>query len=208
MILYSGDQEPGEAVPTSATEPMSFQSRDEWRAWLAENHETAREAWLVHPKKASGLTGLRYEEAVEEALCFGWIDGRLRALDGERFSLRYSPRRRGSIWSDSNKRRVARLTEEGRMTAAGLAAVAEAKESGEWDAATAREDVTVIPDDLLQELTRLGAVDAFTGWSASRRKQYLYWLSSAKRAGTRQKRLSAIVEMADRTKDEQRRGIR
>lgn len=175
---------------------LTFASRDEWRAWLEEHHATEQEAWLLHLKKAVARASLTYEEAVEEALCFGWIDGLLKSIDGETYALRYSPRRPRSIWSESNKRRVERLISEGRMTAAGLEKVAEARESGEWEAATAREDVDAIPADLAQELERNGAREAFDSWPASRKKQYLFWVSSARRAETRRKRIQAIVEMA------------
>jgi uncharacterized protein YdeI (YjbR/CyaY-like superfamily) len=175
---------------------LTFANREEWRAWLEKHHATEREAWLIHAKKKAAQRSVTYEEAVEEALCFGWIDGLLHSIDGERYALRYSPRRRRSVWSESNKQRVEKLIREGRMTAAGLAKIAAARESGEWDAAAAREDVSAIPADLAQELERSDVLGAFNEWSASRKKQALYWLSSAKRPETRQKRIQAIVEMA------------
>ena len=175
---------------------LALATRDEWRAWLEQHHATDPEAWVLHYKKNAAQRSVTYEEAVEEALCFGWIDGLLRSIDGEKYALRYSPRKRQSTWSESNKRRVEKLIAEGRMTAAGLSKIAEAKESGEWDAATAREDVSVIPPDLAQELEKNGATPSFTSWPVSRKKQSLYWLSSAKRPETRQKRIQAIVEMA------------
>src|SRR5512136_2082325 len=118
---------------------LPFISRDEWRAWLEENHATATEAWLVHNKKHTGKPGLALEEAVEEALCFGWIDGVLKPIDEEKYALRYSPRKKGSLWSETNKRRVRKLIKQGRMTEAGLAKVQEAKANGEWRAAALRE---------------------------------------------------------------------
>lgn len=105
---------------------LVFGSREEWRAWLEEHHADAAEAWLVHCKKGAGRPCLGYDEGVEEAVCFGWIDGMLRSIDRETYALRYTPRRRGSIWSESNKGRAERLIREGRMTPAGLAKVAEA----------------------------------------------------------------------------------
>ena len=95
---------------------LTFDTREAWRAWLRQHHTTATEAWLVHSKKRAAQRWIGYEEAVEEALCFGWIDGRLQSIDEETYALRYSPRRRGSIWAESNKRRVQRLIDEGRMT--------------------------------------------------------------------------------------------
>ena len=131
---------------------LPFTSRDDWRAWLEENHATATEAWLIHYEKHTGKPGLSLNEAVEEALCFGWIDGVLKPIDEEKFALRYSPRKKGSVWSETNKRRVAKLIKQGRMIEAGLAKVREAKASGEWHAATLREDTTNIPEDLRQAL--------------------------------------------------------
>jgi uncharacterized protein YdeI (YjbR/CyaY-like superfamily) len=166
-----------------------------WRAWLEQHHADESGLWPAFCKVGSGKAGVTYEVAVEEALCFGWIDGLLRSIDGETFALRYSPRRRHSIWSDSNKRRVERLIAEGRMAAAGLQKVAEAKENGEWDAATARENVDAVPADLAQGLERDGLSAAFERWPASRRKSYLYWLSSAKKPETRQRRIQAICDL-------------
>jgi uncharacterized protein YdeI (YjbR/CyaY-like superfamily) len=175
---------------------LTFDSREAWRAWLEAHHDNEQEAWLIHYKKKAAKRSLAYEEAVEEALCFGWIDGLLRSIDSERYALRYSPRKPQSVWAESNKRRTERLIAEGRMTAAGLEKIAEARANGEWDAAAAREDVDAIPEDLAQALEGNKAWGSFRRWPASRKKQYLYWLSSAKRPETRAKRIQAIVDMA------------
>jgi uncharacterized protein YdeI (YjbR/CyaY-like superfamily) len=179
---------------------LTFANREEWRAWLEKHHTTDQEAWLFHFKKKVDKHFLTYEEAVEEALCFGWIDGLLHSIDSDKYALRYSPRKPQSVWSATNKRRVENLISDGRMTAAGLEKIAEAKENGEWDAATAREDVTAIPTDLAQELKRNKALVSFNKWPTARKKQYLYWLSSARKPETRQKRVQAIVDLAT-TKD-------
>lgn len=177
-------------------ECMIFANREEWRAWLEAHHSTEQEAWLYHFKKKAAGKSLSYEEAVEEALCFGWIDGILRGIDEQKYALRYSPRKPRSVWAESNKQRVEKLITEGRMTAAGLEKVAQAKANGEWDAATTREDTSAVPADLAEALSKHDAGASFDRWPASRKKQYLHWLSSAKRAETRQKRIQAIVEMA------------
>jgi uncharacterized protein YdeI (YjbR/CyaY-like superfamily) len=96
-------------------------TRDEWREWLTQHHDQYREIWLVYYKKTSGKTGISYEEAVEEALCFGWIDGAIKGIDKETYAGRFTPRRAKSPWSDSNRERVARLLRDGRMTEAGIA---------------------------------------------------------------------------------------
>ena len=98
-------------------------TRHEWREWLAQHHRDFKEIWLVYYKKTSGKTGISYEESVEEALCFGWIDSAFKGIDQETYAGRFTPRRPKSPWSDSNRERVARLLHEGRMTHAGLAAL-------------------------------------------------------------------------------------
>ncbi len=179
---------------------LTFADREAWRAWLEQNHAGATEVWLIHRKKRAGGQSVGYEEAVEEALCFGWIDGRLRSLDAERYVLRYSPRTSRSVWAESNKRRVERLIAEGRMTAAGLAKVQEAKADGRWDAVDDLVDIDTIPGDLAEALKQdPSAWDAFQSWSPSHKRQYLYWVTSAKKPETRQRRVLAIVEKAAET---------
>ncbi len=173
-----------------------FQNRDEWRAWLEGHHSTEKEAWLLIGRKGTSKPYLGLEEAIEEALCFGWIHGALEPIDKETYGLRFSPRQPNSIWSVNNQRRVEKLIKEGRMTPAGMEKIVEAKESGEWEAAKEREDVSSVPDDLVQALEENDAWLAFENWPASQKVQYLYWLESAKRPETREKRIKAIVEKA------------
>ena len=159
------------------------------------NHATKREAWLLIYKKKYQDLGLALEDAVEEALCYGWIDGTLKSLDERRYALRFSPRTKNSIWSLSNIQRVEKLMSEGRMTDAGMLKVAEAKANGEWKAALRREQVDNIPKDLEVALRkREGALSAYMALPASRKKQYIYWLQSAKRGETKQRRIQKIVE--------------
>ena len=172
-----------------------FADRGEWRVWLEKHHAGSKEVWIILYKKKFREARLSLEEAIEEALCYGWIDGQLKSVDEKRYMLRFTPRRRNSVWSESNKRRVKRLIRDGRMTEAGLEKVAEAKENGQWEAATQREQVDVIPPDLEQALNRRkGGVAAYRALSASRKKQFIYWLQSAKRPETKRKRIQAIVD--------------
>lgn len=115
-------------------ETLLASSRQAWRAWLAQHHRDYKEIWLIYYKKTAGKTGITYEESVEEALCFGWIDGINKGIDQETYAGRFTPRRPKSPWSDSNRKRVARLLREGRMTQAGLA---------------------VLPADLIQALEQI-----------------------------------------------------
>lgn len=174
---------------------LTFADRNQWRTWLAEHHAEESEAWLVHHRSGFQESTLRLAEAVEEALCFGWIDGLLRKLDETRYMVRYTPRRPNSVWSVSNIQRVERLIQEGRMTTAGFQKIAEAKENGQWEAAIRREQVDVIPPDLEEALRqRRGALAAYRALPASRKKRYIYWLQSAKRPTTQQRRIEKIIE--------------
>ncbi len=176
---------------------LRFANRDDWRAWLEENHATAKEVWLVHDKKHTGKLGLSLEEAVEEALCFGWIDGVLMPINEEKYALRYSPRKKGSVWSETNKRRARKLIKQGRMTEAGLAQVKEAKANGQWRAAKLREDATNLPGDLKQALkANPRARRNFDRLALSHKRQYIYWITSAKTDKTRQRRLQETVRLA------------
>lgn len=186
--------------------PLYFAKRDEWRAWLAAQHATVNEAWLIHYKKHTGKPGLTYEEAVEEALCFGWIDGLLKPIDAEKYALRFSPRKKGSVWSETNKRRVAKLTRQGRMTAAGLAKIKEAKANGQWRAATLRADTTNIPADLQQALkANSPARHDFDRLAPSHKRQYIQWITSAKTDQTRQRRIQETVKLVAENKASTRR---
>lgn len=115
--------------------PLHFTTPDEWRAWLQANHGTEKDVWLTFYKKHSATPSITFEEATDEALSFGWIDSSMKRIDDEKYVLRYTPRRKGSNWSERNKKRVAELIEEGRMTEAGLAKIEEAKQSWKWDEA-------------------------------------------------------------------------
>jgi uncharacterized protein YdeI (YjbR/CyaY-like superfamily) len=180
---------------SDSTQYLEFTDRTQWRRWLEMHHAKADEAWLVQYKKAFEESGLGYEPAVEEALCFGWIDGLLRRFDERRYLLRYTPRRPDSIWSMNNIQRVERLIREGRMTEAGLQAIAQAKESGQWQAAIRREQVDIIPPDLEEALDRIeGATAAYHALPDSRKKQFIYWLQTAKRTVTKRRRIDQIVE--------------
>lgn len=156
---------------------------DEWRAWLAQNCRSANEVWLVMFRKDSGTPGIRHHEAVEHALCFGWIDGLHRRVDAHSSQLRFTPRRPGSTWSKLNRERAARMTELGLMTPAGQAMIDLAKATGRWEVA--------IPEDLR---VRLDAHAAFRALPPSSRRLTLEGIALAKRPETRQRRLEQALE--------------
>ena len=180
--------------------------RAAWRAWLAEHHAEATGARLILTKKGSGRTGIAYDEAVEEALCFGWIDSRADRLDDERYVLRFTPRKRGSVWAESNKGRVERLEALGLMTPAGRALVDAAKADGSWDALERVDDLTV-PDDLTAAFAGAASTDTdanvgadaesnFAAFPTSTKRAILFWIASAKRPETRAKRIAETVRLA------------
>ena len=176
-------------------EEVHFTTATEWRAWLAENGGRTKGVWLVSYKQRTGKPAIAYEDAVCEALCYGWIDSTYRSLDEERGALWWSPRRKGSLWARTNKARVERLEAEGRMTDAGRAAIERAKADGSWAVLEPVEDL-IVPDDLAAALAALGARERWTAFAPTARRAYLLWIYTAKRQTTREKR---VAETAERT---------
>ncbi|MHB0876617.1 MAG: YdeI/OmpD-associated family protein [Anaerolineae bacterium] len=180
-------------VPSNSIHPAD---RAEWRRWLEENHRRGEGVWLISYKKASGKPRLAYEDAIEEALRFGWIDGKAKAIDEERTMLWYSPRKPRSAWSRSNKERVARLTAAGLMTEAGLAKVEAAKRDGSWSRFDGAEALEV-PADLAEALdANERARRNFDAMSASVKRIFLGWIMMAKRPETRAARVQRTVRAA------------
>ena len=169
--------------------------RSQWRSWLAAHHEVSQSVWVVLGTSRD-QSGLKLVDAVEEALCFGGIDSTLHRLGDGRRVLRFTPRRPHSTWAQSNKRRTERLVAEGRMTCAGLAAVERAKADGSWDVLN-DIDALIIPADLLAGLTaEPAAVAGFEALAPSRKKSALWWISSARTARTRARRIEETVARA------------
>lgn len=179
--------------PSNAVHPMS---RAEWRQWLAQNHTQTKGIWLISYKKATGKPRVEYGEAVEEALCFGWIDSKANKLDDERSMLWIAPRKPGTGWSRLNKERVTRLIEAGLMTAPGLAKVEAAQRDGSWNALDAVEALE-IPPDLAQALAATPAAQAyFEAFPRSVKRGILEWIANAKRPETRAKRVEETARLA------------
>ena len=177
-------------------ERVEAETREEWRRWLAANHASSPGAWLVSWKPATGRPAVGYDAAVEEALCFGWIDSLAKTVDEERSHQLFSPRRPGSRWSRSNRERVERLLAAGVMEAAGLAAVERAKANGAW---TALEDVEnlVVPDDLAGAFAaHPGSSEHWGSFPVSVRRGLLQWILDAKRPETRARRIAEIAAEA------------
>jgi len=167
-----------------------------WRSWLTKHHADTDGVWLAQWKRSSGRVPLDYALIVEEALCFGWIDGVTNTLPDGRQAFLITPRRRGSAWSRSNKERIERLAAEGRMTAAGISVIERAKADGSWSALDAAEAL-LEPVDLATALD--ANPEARRQWDAfpkSPRKALIFWVTSAKRDETRDRRVRTIVEEA------------
>ncbi|TVT41190.1 hypothetical protein FNT36_06935 [Hymenobacter setariae] len=179
-------------------QPTTFcpSSPQHWREWLQAHHATEQAVWLIYYKKAANQPSLTWSQAVDEALCFGWIDSQAKPLDGERYQQYFSRRKPTSGWSRVNKDKVARLLAEGRMTPYGLASIEVAQQNGSWsllDEATA----LVLPADLALALESVPAAHRyFLSLSKSVRQNVLQWVALAKRPATRQQRIAEIVESA------------
>jgi uncharacterized protein YdeI (YjbR/CyaY-like superfamily) len=175
-------------------------TRGQWRRWLAESHNKEEDGiWLVFYKKETGRPSLQYEESVEEALCFGWIDSIIRRIDDDKYCRKFTPRRDGSRWSASNRMRVEKIIKEGRMTEFGLAKVEAAKRSGNWE----KDPRPVISMELPQELSEAlagnrKARDFLEGLAPTYRKHFIGWIVAAKRPETRARRLKESLALLAR----------
>jgi len=180
------------------TEPRLFKTRAAWRSWLASHHSSETGIWLAYYKKGSGKRSVTYEEALQEALCYGWVDSTVGRLDEERYKQRYTPRNVKSVWSASNKARVDRLIAESRMAPPGLAKVEAARRNGSWEILNDVERIGrggEIPPDLLEALeSDRRARQIFEKCPPSEKKLWGYWILSAKRPETRARRISETVK--------------
>jgi uncharacterized protein YdeI (YjbR/CyaY-like superfamily) len=177
---------------------VEVHDRDAWRRWLEANHATATGAWMVTWRPVTGRPTLDYEAAVEEALCFGWVDSTGGRVDDERGKLYFAPRKARSPWSASNKRRVARLIADGRMRPAGLAVIDQAKANGYWEILDSVERLEVPPDLAAALDAQPPATATFGAFPASVRKQHLAWVALAGKPETRAGRIRTIAEKAAR----------
>ena len=170
-------------------------SRRAWRAWLESHHRSASDVWIVIEKAGDATSRLTIDDVQEEALCFGWIDTKGRRVDASRFAMRVTPRRARSAWSIVNIRRVEKLIADGRMTPAGMEAIEQAKLNGEWALGLQSADTDTIPAPLRAALRRKkGALPAYRSLSASRKRQILRSVLSAKTADTQRRRIEALVD--------------
>jgi uncharacterized protein YdeI (YjbR/CyaY-like superfamily) len=189
----------GIKVNKDTNKALFFRDRSEWRLWLEQNHAKEKQASLIHYRKESCKKGLSHIDAVEEALCFGWIDSILKRVDDERFILRYTPRKTNSIWSKANRDKAEQLIRDGKMTAAGIAKIEEAKKNGNWDNAYTSRIKDELPLGLKEALLQnKKAWWNFQKFAATYRNMYIGWVKDAKTEATRQKRIKEVVYRSER----------
>jgi uncharacterized protein YdeI (YjbR/CyaY-like superfamily) len=175
---------------------VSFTTPAEMEAWLDEHGQTSDGVWLKFAKKATGIRSVVYAEAVEIALCHGWIDGQAKRLDEEHYLQRFTPRRPRSKWSKRNREKAERLIADGRMSPAGLREVERARKDGRWDEAYDSPTTARVPEDFQQALdAEPDAREFFEGLSSTKRYSFLYRINDAKRPETRAKRITEYVEL-------------
>ena len=171
-------------------------SPKDWRDWLEKNHQSKQYIWLIYYKSSTKVPSLSWSEAVDEALCFGWIDSTKKTIDQERYMQYFTRRKPTSNWSKINKEKVAQLIENGRMTKAGFEGIELAKRNGSWTLLDEVEAL-VVPNDLREALANYqGATTYFDNLSKSAKKLLLHWVISAKRTETRRKRILEIAQSA------------
>ena len=175
-----------------------FKTAADWRTWLESNYDREEEIWLVYYKKGTGKKSLTYEEALQEALCFGWIDSTVNRLDRERYMQKWTPRNVDSVWSAANKERVKKLIAEGRMAAPGLAKIEAAKRNGSWNKLSDIDRIGrtgEIPEDLREALAGNSIVkEKFERLAPSQKKLWAWWILSAKRPETRARRIAETLK--------------
>lgn len=173
-------------------------SRTDWRQWLEDNHQSKQSVWLVYFKISTKVDSLSWSEAVDEALCFGWIDSTKKTIDHERYMQYFSKRKPSSTWSAINRDKVANLIQNKLMTKAGYDRITTAKQNGTW---LLMEDIEkmIIPEDLKSALEKYNsAIEFFRSQPKSIKMQMMHWVVTAKRAETREKRIKEIAELANK----------
>ena len=182
-------------------EELYFKNSVEWRKWLKKNHSQAESIQLIFYKKATGKPSMDYESAVEEALCYGWIDSIKKNIDEERYSFKFSPRQDASKWSPSNKKRIERLITQKRITKYGMAKVEAAKKNGMWDKADRPQIPDEIPPSFQVALNKNKSASAFfKSLAPSYRRRYIGWIATAKRDETQAQRIEKSIRMLEEGK--------
>jgi uncharacterized protein YdeI (YjbR/CyaY-like superfamily) len=183
-------------MPAPELARYKFADQESWRDWLAENHATTPGVWLHLARKGSGIASVTRAEALEHALCYGWIDGQAKGVDETSWLQKFTPRKQDSLWSVINRKKALELIESGHMQPAGLAAVEQARKNGRWDAAYEGPSKMTVPADLQAELdVRPEAAAFFASLNSANRYAILFRLQTSKKPETRATRLRKFVEM-------------
>ncbi|HZD12066.1 MAG TPA: YdeI/OmpD-associated family protein [Candidatus Binatus sp.] len=182
-------------------EIIAFPSMEEWERWLGKTHASSRGVWLRFFKKGSGVASLSHAEALDAALCYGWIDGQTRKYDEESWLQKFTPRRPQSVWSKRNRELAVRLAQAGKMRPAGLKEVEAAKTDGRWDRAYDSPSKMTMPEDFLKKLSKTKKALTFFGTLNKANTYAIAWrLQTAKKPEIREKRMKAIIEMLSKEK--------
>ena len=186
---------------TTTDQPIiAYRSLQEWEAWLVKNHSTSQGIWMRLFKKATKQESITYAEALDVALCYGWIDGQKKSYDQDSWLQKFTPRRARSVWSKRNTEHIARLMKAGKMKPAGMKAVDAAKADGRWDAAYDSPSNTTMPEDFLKELAKDKKAEAFFETLNKTNKYAIaYGLQSAKKQETRAKRMKVFLTMLSKS---------
>ncbi|MGD2085491.1 MAG: YdeI/OmpD-associated family protein [Candidatus Aminicenantes bacterium] len=175
---------------------LHVSNREDWRQWLEKNHDKEKEVWLIFYKKRTGKPSIPYDDAVEEALCLGWIDSIIKRIDDEKYARKFTPRKPDSKWSELNKKRVKKMIREGQMTEVGLALIDAAKKSGKWGQDISHPKEFAIPPEVIQAISaNKKAWENFNNLAPSYKKQYIGWITTAKKEETKERRLKEAVEI-------------
>jgi uncharacterized protein YdeI (YjbR/CyaY-like superfamily) len=183
---------------TSQLKQLYFQTSGSWKNWLASNHDKENGVWLIFYKKNTGILSIDYEAAVDEALCYGWVDSIIKRIDDKKYVRKFTPRSENSRWSELNKKRVAKLLKANRMTEAGILKIEAAKRNGRWDSPGTPVIQFDMPEEFQSALNRnKKAKEHFNQLSATYQKQYIVWITVAKRPETRERRIKQSIDLLE-----------
>lgn len=186
-------------MKTSELPVLPFASKKKWTEWLAKQHDKSTGVWLKLAKKDSGISSVTYEEALDVALCYGWIDGQKKGFDAQYWLQKFTPRGAKSMWSQINTQKAERLISSGEMKPAGLKVIEAAKADGRWDAAYASQKNISIPEDFQAALeTTKKAKETFQSLKSAERYSFLFRLHHLKKAETRKRKIQQFIEILER----------
>jgi uncharacterized protein YdeI (YjbR/CyaY-like superfamily) len=182
---------------------LYIKTKSEWRKWLSKNYKKSAGVWLVFYKKGTGKITIDYNDTVEEALCFGWIDSLVKKIDEKKYVRKFTPRNSKSVWSELNKKRILKLNKEGRITKAGLQKIEAAKQNGSWNKRLKDVEISYdVPADFITALIKnKKAKENFDEIPPSYKKRFYMWINIAKKKETKEKRITEAIKLLNKNKD-------